>query len=118
MPALPERLSNAARRELETLGVRVLTEVPVTEVTADAPRAANISRQTSWCGAAGVRATPIAGKLGTLELTRTGQILTTPTLRSVSDPRVFAIGDCASCTLPGSERPGFGHFPASSLRGK
>ncbi|WP_301337922.1 NAD(P)/FAD-dependent oxidoreductase [Sphingomonas sp. AP4-R1] len=107
LPALSERLSGAAQRELEALGVRVLTNVPVTEVTADAIVTKSGERIESdlmvW--AAGVRATPIAGRLGALELTRTGQILTTPTLQSVSDPRVFAIGDCASCTLPGSERP-------------
>lgn len=107
LPALPERLADAAHHELEKLGVRVLTGSPVTHVTADAiaikdrdPIPADLM---VW--AAGVRATPIAGPLGTLELTRSGQLLTTATLQSVSDPRVFAIGDCASCTPPGRDRP-------------
>jgi NADH:ubiquinone reductase (H+-translocating) len=28
-----------------------------------------------------------------------------PTLQTVTDDRIFAIGDCASCTLPGEARP-------------
>jgi len=107
LPALPERLADAAHRELEKLGVRVLTNMAVTEATADEIVIANGERIVAdlkvW--AAGVRATPIAGRLGALELTRGGQILTNASLQSVSDPRVFAIGDCASCTPPGRDRP-------------
>ena len=36
LAALPEKLAEAARQELETLGVRVLTGMAVTEVTASA----------------------------------------------------------------------------------
>ena len=35
LPALPEKLANAAHEELEALGTRVLTDMPVTEVTRD-----------------------------------------------------------------------------------
>ncbi|PZU08016.1 NAD(P)/FAD-dependent oxidoreductase [Sphingomonas sp.] len=107
LPALPDRLSHAARAELEKLGVRVLTGVPVTQVTADAivTRDGEAIPADLMVWAAGVRATPIAGRLGGLELTRSGQILTTATLQSVSDPHVFAIGDCASCTPPGRTQP-------------
>ena len=34
LPALPDRLAEAAQHELEALGVRVLTEMAVTEATA------------------------------------------------------------------------------------
>jgi NADH dehydrogenase len=47
----------------------------------------------------------VAGGLDDLELSRSEQILFTPTLQSVTDPRIFAIGNCASCPLRGSERP-------------
>jgi NADH dehydrogenase len=36
LPALPDRLAEAAQHELQALGVRVLTEMAVTEATADA----------------------------------------------------------------------------------
>jgi NADH dehydrogenase len=40
-----------------------------------------------------------------LELNRLGQFVVRPTLQSVTDDRIFCIGDCASCTLPGEQRP-------------
>ena len=106
LPALPERLADAARRELEKLGVRVATGLQVSEVTAHEIVTAGGERIGAelkvW--AAGVKATPIAGALAGLELNRIGQIIVSPTLQSLSDGRVFAIGDCASCQLPGAAR--------------
>ncbi|NYD90129.1 NAD(P)/FAD-dependent oxidoreductase [Sphingomonas melonis] len=107
LPALPERLADAARGELEALGVRVLTDTPVTAADRDGMTTATGERIDAdlmvW--AAGVKAVPIAGGLDGLEVTRGGQVVVTPTLQSVSDDRIFAIGDCAACRLPGSERP-------------
>lgn len=107
LPALPERLADAARGELEALGVRVLTDTPVTAADCDGMTTATGERIDAdlmvW--AAGVKAVPIAGGLDGLEVTRGGQVVVTPTLQSVSDDRIFAMGDCAACRLPGSERP-------------
>jgi NADH dehydrogenase len=107
LPALPERLAGAARHELEKLGVRVATGMQVTEATRDAivTRSGERIDADLQVWAAGVKGAPIAGGLGGLELNRNGQIVVLPTLQSVSDDRIFAIGDCASCTLPGRERP-------------
>jgi NADH dehydrogenase len=55
--------------------------------------------------AAGVKAKPIADGLDGLEQARSGQVVVRPTLQSETDERVFAIGDCAFCKLPDSERP-------------
>lgn len=107
LPALPERLAAAARAELEALGVHVLVDTPVVEATSDAMVLQSGERIGAdlqvW--AAGVKAKPIAEGLGGLELARSGQVVVRPTLQSQSDERVFAIGDCAFCQLPGSERP-------------
>jgi NADH dehydrogenase len=107
LPALPERLADAARSELEALGVRVLTDTPVTAADRDGMTTAAGERIEAdlmvW--AAGVKAVPIVGGLDGLEVSRGGQVVVTPTLQSVSDDRIFAIGDCAACRLPGSERP-------------
>uniref|UniRef100_UPI0035CB2426 NAD(P)/FAD-dependent oxidoreductase n=1 Tax=uncultured Sphingomonas sp. TaxID=158754 RepID=UPI0035CB2426 len=107
LPALPERLAEAAQRELEALGVRVLTDTPVTASDADGMTTGNGQRVDAdlqvW--AAGVKAAPIAHGLDGLEVTRGGQIVVTPTLQTGVDARVFAMGDCAACLLPGRDRP-------------
>jgi NADH dehydrogenase len=107
LPALPEALSAAAQVELEKLGVRVATNMQVTEVTDGAILTKSGERIEAdlrvW--AAGVKGAPIHGSLDGLELNRSLQIVVRPTLQSTTDDRVFAMGDCASCILPGRERP-------------
>ncbi|TPG56561.1 NAD(P)/FAD-dependent oxidoreductase [Sphingomonas glacialis] len=107
LPALPERLAEAARRELEVLGVRVLTNTPVTASDAEGMTTGSGARIDAdlqvW--AAGVKAAPVAGGLNGLEMSRSGQIVVDPTLQSPTDARIFAIGDCALCVLPGRDRP-------------
>lgn len=106
LPALPEKLAMAATHELEALGIRVATGMQVTEVTADAIVAKSGERITAelkvW--AAGVKGAALEGDSGGLEMNRNGQFVVRPTLQT-SDDRIFAIGDCASCILPGQERP-------------
>ena len=107
LPALPERLAAAAQRELEALGVRVLTNTPVTASDRDGMTTGSGARVDAdlqvW--AAGVKAAPIAGGLDGLEVSRGGQLVVMPTLQTSIDDRVFAMGDCASCLLPGRDRP-------------
>ena len=107
LPALPDRLAEAAQHELQALGVRVLTEMAVTEATADAIVTRSGERIVAdlkiW--AAGVKGAILAGGVDGLELSRGGQIVVRPTLQSTTDDYIFAIGDCAYCVLPGEERP-------------
>lgn len=107
LPALPERLADAARRELEALGVRVRTATPVVASDRDGMVTGTGEHIPAdiqvW--AAGVKAAPIAGGLDGLELSRGGQIVVTPTLQAANDERIFAIGDCAFCLLPDRDRP-------------
>lgn len=107
LPALPERLAAAAHAELEALGVRVATGTQVVEVTNDAilTRDGETIPAELKVWAAGVKGAPVAGGFGDLELTRNGQIVVRPTLQTVAHDRIFAMGDCCSCTLPGSDRP-------------
>jgi NADH dehydrogenase len=107
LPALPERLAAAAREELEALGVRVLTGAHVAQVTEGAVRTAggeNIEAELRvW--AAGVKAPQFLAGIGGLATNGANQLIVGPTLQSTRDPRVFAIGDCAAFTPPGSQRP-------------
>lgn len=102
LPAFPEKISTAARARLESLGVRVRTDVDVTAVTPaglhvdGADVAADL---TVW--AAGVQAAPLAADL---ERDRSERIVVDRMCRS-QDHHIYAIGDCASLTLPGDDRP-------------
>ncbi len=106
LPALPERLSNAATHELQTLGVEVWTDTQVVEakkwglITAEG----NDIEADLMVWAAGVKGADFLGELG-LEATPRNQILVTETMQSVTDPNIFALGDCASYTPSGEERP-------------
>jgi NADH dehydrogenase len=107
LPALPEKLAEAAHEELEALGVRVLTGLPVVEVEPHAVVTRSGERLESditvW--AAGVKGPSMLAGVGGLETTRACQLVVRPTLQTTRDQRIFAIGDCCSCQLPGQERP-------------
>ncbi|WP_328185398.1 NAD(P)/FAD-dependent oxidoreductase [Marinobacter sp. OP 3.4] len=106
LPALPGRLSLAATRELERQDVQVLTGQPVSEVRENAivmKDGTEIpSQMTIW--AAGIKAPEWLGQLD-LETNRGNQLVVKQTLQSVTDPDVFALGDCAACPQPDSDRP-------------
>lgn len=106
LPALPERLADAAKAELEALGVSVRTGVRITEAEPHALVTAEGERIEAdlmvW--AAGVRAPGLLDTLG-LEVNRGHQLVVRETLQTTGDERVFAIGDCCSYTSHGAERP-------------
>ena len=107
LAAFPPRISALAQERLEELGVDVRTGDLVTEADAGGFVLKSGGRLEAglkvW--AAGVRAPGLAQRIDGLDRSRSGQIVVTPTLRSVSDPAIFSLGDCASLTLPGEERP-------------
>ncbi|GLK44566.1 NAD(P)/FAD-dependent oxidoreductase [Novosphingobium resinovorum] len=107
LPALPERLAESARDELQNLGVRVRTATPIVESTDSGmiTGEGELIEADLQVWAAGVKAKPISGGLDGVEMSRSGQIVVTPTLQSVTDPKIFALGDCAFCMLPGRDRP-------------
>jgi NADH dehydrogenase len=107
LPGLPERISDAARGLLEGLGVRVSTGVPVTRVTAEGVelKDGSIIESQLVVWAAGVKGPEVLRDLAGLETTRTSQLVVLPTLQTTRDPDIFAMGDCAWCVMPGSERP-------------
>jgi NADH dehydrogenase len=107
LPGLPDRISKAARRLLDGMGVEVRTGAKVTEATAEGLRLADGSFIASelivW--AAGVKAPPVLRELEGLEVNRINQLVVTPTLLTTRDPDIFAIGDCAACPRPGEGSP-------------
>jgi NADH dehydrogenase len=107
LPALPEKLAEAAHQELESLGVRVLTRTAVTEVTRDAmvTNTGETIKAELKVWAAGVKGAPYLAGIGGLETNRLNQLVVRPTLQTTRDEHIFAIGDCASLTPEGAERP-------------
>ncbi|WNF28142.1 FAD-dependent oxidoreductase [Streptomyces sp. C11-1] len=91
------------RKVFDGLGITVHENTPVTEVTAthvtttdqDIPAAVTV-----WT--AGFAVHPVA-KATALETSGTGQILVDATMRSVSHPDVYAIGDAALAAGPGDK---------------
>ena len=93
--AFPEKLSNKALDTLNKMGVRVLLNSPVEEITANGVKLKNHFIETPnifW--AAGVSASPL---LKTLEedTDRAGRVVVEPDLSIPSDKNIFVLGDAA-----------------------
>ncbi|MEV7324228.1 FAD-dependent oxidoreductase [Streptomyces sp. NPDC093970] len=92
------------RKVLDGLGVTVHEHTAVTSVAADAVRTADggtiPAAVTVW--ATGFTVHPIAGAT-TLEVTDSGRIVVDGTMRSVSHPDVYAVGDAAMAAGPGGK---------------
>lgn len=105
LPALPERLSIAARQLLGKLDVEVRTDGRVEEVLARGVRLAGgeilPAELVVW--AAGVKAPDMLRELDGLETNRVNQLVVQATLQTSRDPRIFAIGDCAACPWIGTD---------------
>lgn len=106
LPALPERISVPVHKTLEKLGVTVLTNASVSEVTADSLKTANgeVIHASLKVWAAGIRAPAFLKDIDGLETNRINQLVVRPTLQTTLDDDIFAFGDCAACPQPGSDR--------------
>jgi NADH dehydrogenase len=96
LPAFPQPLREAARRDLERIGVDVRTGTPVTRIAQGIVEAGEtrIAAETVlW--AAGVAASPLGRSLGA-PMDRVGRVLVNPDLTIPGHPDVFVIGDLAS----------------------
>lgn len=107
LPMLPEKLAQAAHDELERLGVRVLVNTAVTEVTAAFMKTKDgeVIPADLKVWAAGVRAHDVLRDIAGLETTRSNQLVVRPTLQTTKDDRIMAIGDCCFFKADGEERP-------------
>jgi NADH:ubiquinone reductase (H+-translocating) len=107
LPALPERISEATAGLLTKLGVDIRAGAKVTEVRKDGVALADggfiPAELVVW--AAGVKGPDFLRDLDGLEVTRSNQLVVTPTLQTTRDPDIFAMGDCASCPREGSTAP-------------
>ncbi|MEQ8823273.1 MAG: NAD(P)/FAD-dependent oxidoreductase [Filomicrobium sp.] len=106
LPALPQRLSNAAAEALTKLGVEIRTSAFVSEVTKDGVHLKSgefiPSELVVW--AAGVRGPDVIQNLDGLEVTGNNLLVINDKLQT-SDPSIFALGDCTYLKPEGAEAP-------------
>lgn len=97
---LPDRISQSVAQELKNIGVSVLTNSQVTEVTADSVRIASeqcfASDLTVW--AAGIRAPDMLAGSG-LPVDRIGRVKVARTLNLENNREIFVLGDCCHCPM-------------------
>ena len=105
LPALSDKISAAVHKELDKLGVEVRTSTIVQRAEAsalvtkdDEPINADLM---VW--AAGVKAPEFLTQLDGLETNRANQLLVDDHLRVQGTNDVFAIGDCAGCSMKGPD---------------
>lgn len=106
LPALPERISQPVLQTLNDLGITVLTNAAVSEVTDEGLHTKDghfvPAKLKVW--AAGIRAPSFLKEIDGLETNRINQLQVLPTLQTTRDEHVFAFGDCAACPQPDSDR--------------
>ena len=98
-----ERLSSDAKADLQKLGVEIMTETRVTDITAEGVTYSNAqigigtiaARTVVW--AAGVKPSKLNAVLG-VELDKSGRIIVAKDLSIKDHPQVFVIGDQANFT--------------------
>lgn len=106
LSTFPEVLSAKAQRQLEKLGVEVVTGTPVSSIDAHGYRLGEhkeASRTVLW--AAGVAASPLAKQLG-VPLDRVGRVAVGPDLSVAGLSDVFVAGDLAALQHDGKPVPG------------
>lgn len=116
LAGFPEALSEAARRQLERLGVEVVTGQPVAAIDA---RGYRIGEHEQAAGtalwAAGVAASPL-GALLDAPRDRAGRVIVEPDLSVPGRPEIFVAGDLASVQQDGKPVPGVA--PAAKQMGR
>ncbi len=112
-----ERLSSKAMKHLQDLGVEVRLNAMVKDMTFDSVTFGDQTiptRTIIW--AAGVQASQ-AGKWIEAQTDRTGRVLVDSHLTVQKNPEIYAIGDTASYTPTGKERPLPGIAPVAKQMG-
>ncbi len=106
LAALPERISTGATQVLQDMGVKLLVNTRVAEVTPTGVKLTSgqliPAEIVVW--AAGVRAPPFLKNIAGLETNHLDQLNVLSTLQTTQDPTIFAFGDCAATPWLGASK--------------
>jgi NADH dehydrogenase len=106
LPALPERISSAAHKELAQLGVDIKLNTSVTSAEAKLLHTKDGETIASdlivW--AAGIKVPDVMKDIAGLETNRINQLVTNSFLQTTRDESIFVIGDCAEFTQSDGKR--------------
>ena len=99
LPGLPEHMSAEVQRQLENIGIDVLTNERITKASENGYETESGKSITAgimvW--AAGIKAPQFLSEIEGLESNRINQLVVKPTLQTTNDDDIFAFGDCAAC---------------------
>lgn len=106
LPALPERISAAAHRELVQLTVDVKTQTSVVSAEANQfnTKDGGVIAADIMVWAAGIKIPDFMKDIAGLETNRINQLVVNQYLQTSRDEHIFAIGDCAEFTQPNGVR--------------
>ncbi|GGE08861.1 NADH dehydrogenase [Aureimonas endophytica] len=107
MPGSDDKLRRSVLERLQALDIDVVTNAKVAAVEDGGVRTGSgaiyPAEATMW--AAGLVGLPVLKELADFEIDGKGRIVVDPWLRTTVDPLVHALGDAASLTPDGAERP-------------
>ncbi len=101
LPALPPRISNCVHKQLTKMGISVMVRQLVSNIRHDglSTRDGSAMDFDLMIWAAGIKAPGFLAEIDGLETNRINQLIVRPTLQTTLDNNIYALGDCASCTL-------------------
>lgn len=97
LPALPERISASASKELTHIGVKVRTNTMITSASPEGlhTKDGDTVEADLMVWAAGIKVPDFMADIGGLETNRINQLKVNEFLQTSRDDRIFALGDCA-----------------------
>lgn len=109
LPALSERISRHTHQQLNDFDISILTQHKVTKVDAQAIYFSDGARLPAdvkvWT--AGIKAPDVIAEIPDLEKDALNRLKVYATLQTLTDPNIFALGDCAHCQ-PTADSPVLG----------
>ena len=105
LPGLPPPLSAKVSKELQGIGIDILTSERITQATADGfeTETGKIIPASIKVWAAGIKAPDFLANIIGLETNRINQLVVRRTLQTTHDDDIFAFGDCAACPIEGKD---------------